>query len=488
MSENHLLSPGPLLSQGTGLMPLAPVRKRGTRRPRKAADAGGRALARTGEALDDAREDARDGGQRALALPAPDSASHRRAWRAGIFGVLDIGTSKVTCLIGRGEPDGTLRVTGCGWQRSRGVRLGGITDFKEAERAIRAAVGQAEEAADHHLRAVTVSLSCGGPESRLFNVRLPVGGRIVADEDIRRVVAEGRARAASDGRDVVHAMPLSFSVDEVEGVEDPRGHHCDQLAAKLHLIDAAGMALRNLTTVIGRCDLGITEMVAAPFASGLSVLVADERELGATVIDMGGGVTQIAVFAEHQLLHTSQLPIGGLHVTRDIARGLSTPLDCAERLKVMLGNAEITSEDDREMLHVQQIGEDDQHFARISRARLVSVIRPRLEETFELVRDRLDHAGLGSAAAARVVLTGGASQLDGVQRLAASVLGRPVRLGRPVGVHGLPPDASGPAFASASGLLAWAAGAGRTLADLDLHEPAPAGLIRRLIEFLGKRV
>ena len=150
------------------------------------------------------------------------------------------------------------------------------------------------------------------------------------------MVAEGRARAASDGRDVVHAMPLSFSVDEVEGVEDPRGHHCDQLAAKLHLIDAAGMALRNLTTVIGRCDLGITEMVAAPFASGLSVLVADERELGATVIDMGGGVTQIAVFAEHQLLHTSQLPIGGLHVTRGHR---ARPVDAAGLRRTAQGDA-----------------------------------------------------------------------------------------------------------------------------------------------------
>ena len=497
-----MLAPQNLAPQNLAPQSLAPPRKRAARRGRKLP--GALALFTEGSAsraLALADADTAPG-QRALALPPPQAQQRRQTFRPGVFGVLDIGTSKVTCLIGRGEPDGSLRVMGCGWQRSRGVRLGGITDFKEAERAIRAAVGQAEEAADHHLRSVTVSLTCGAPESRLFDVRLALGGRIVADADIRRIVSEGRQRASSDRsaserRDVVHALPQRFAVDEVEGVEDPRGHHCDHLSARLHVIDAGAMALRNLTSVIGRCDLGITELVAAPFASGLSVLVDDERELGATVIDMGGGTTQIAVFAENQLLHTSQLPVGGLHVTRDIARGLSTPLDRAEWLKAVQGHAELTSEDDGHMLQVQQIGEGEHRFARIPRSRLVSVIRPRLEETFELVRERLDQAalstpglgpGLSNATGGRVVLTGGASQLEGVQRLAAHVLNRRVRLGAPTGLRGLPPDASGPGFATAAGLLAWAAGAGRTLHDIDFNEPRPAGLIRRLVEFLSKRV
>ena len=471
-------------------VPEPMARKRGTRRTRKA-------LARKAEAdeamqsrplaLADARATGHEGGQRGLALSPPDQ-RRRREWRPGVFGVLDIGTSKVTCLIGRGEPDGTLRIMGCGWQRSRGVRLGGITDLKEAERAIRAAVGQAEEAADHHLRSVTVSLTCGQPESRLFNVRWPVGGRIVSDADIRRIVTEGRHRAAIDGREIIHALPLGFIVDEVGGVEDPRGHHCDQLSARLHVIDAGSMALRNLTAVIARCDLGITELVAAPFASGLSVLVDDERELGCTVIDMGGGTTQMATFAENQLLHAAQLPVGGLHVTKDIAEVLSTPLASAERLKVVYGNAEVSSEDEREILQVQQVGVDEHSFIRMPRSRVVSVIRPRLEETFELLRDRLDGAGLGRAAAERVVLTGGASQLDGVQRLASRVLNRKVRLGAPTGIRGLPADANGPGFATASGLLAYAAGAGRTLDDIDLSEPRPSGLLRRLVDLLREHV
>ncbi|WP_428375642.1 cell division protein FtsA [Lichenicoccus sp.] len=480
--------PGTQLQVHVPQEPMAP--KGRTRRARKA-------LARKAEAaeatqtralaLADARAGGQDGGRRSLALSPPDPRRHRD-WRPGMFGVLDIGTSKVTCLIGRGEPDGTLRVMGCGWQRSRGVRLGGITDLREAERAIRAAVGQAEEAADHHLRSVTVSLTCGQPESRLFNVRWPVGGRVIADADIRRIVSEGRHRAATDGREIIHALPLGFIVDEVGGVEDPRGHHCDQLAARLHVIDAGAMALRNLAAVIARCDLGITELVAAPFASGLSVLADDERELGCSVIDMGGGTTQLAMFAENQLLHTAQLPVGGLHVTKDIAHMLSTPLGSAERLKVVFGNAEVSSEDEREILQVQQIGVDEHSFNRMPRSKVVRAIRPRLEETFELLRDRLDSAGVGRAAAERVVLTGGASQLDGVQRLASRVLDRKVRLGVPTNIRGLPADAGGPGFATASGLLAFAAGSGRTLHDIDLSEPRPSGLLRRLVDLLREYV
>ncbi len=171
-------------------------------------------------------------------------------------------------------------------------------------------------------------------------MRWPVGGRAVTDSDIRRVVNEGRARAVTEGREMIHALPLTFSVDETTGVEDPRGQHCDQLAARLHVVDASATALRNLAAVLARCDLDITELVAAPLASGLSVLVEDERELGATVVDMGGGTTRMAVFAEGQLLHTAQLPIGGLHVTKDIAGVISTPLGSAERLKTIYGNAE----------------------------------------------------------------------------------------------------------------------------------------------------
>lgn len=411
-----------------------------------------------------------------------------RTPRAGPFGVLDIGTTKVICLIGRTESDGTVRVLGMGWQRGRGVRGGGITDLEEAERAIRGAVAQAEDMSDHRLRSVTVNLTCGQPESRLFNVQWPVGGRAVTEADIRRVVQEGRARAVTEGRETIHALPLTFSVDETMGVADPRGHYCENLTARLHVIDATTMALRNLAATTQRAELDIAELVSAPLAAGLSTLVEDERELGATVIDMGGGTTGMAVFSEGQLLHTAQLPVGGTHVTNDLARVLSTTVASAERIKTMKGSTLSSPDDDRELLTVPMVGEDEHNHARIPVSMVISVIKPRLEETFELVRDRLEGTGLGRAAGTRVVLTGGASQLVGAREMAARILNRQVRLGRPALLRGMPDAATGPAFAVSAGLLLWAAGEGRSLPDLDLADERPAGLVRRIVNFLRDRV
>ena len=418
----------------------------------------------------------------------PDEPARPRHGRTGPFGVLDIGTTKIACLIGRTESDGTLRVLGFGWHKGRGVRGGSIVDLDEAERAIRACVGQAEDMADTRLRAVTVNLTCGQPESRLFNVQWPVGGRAVEENDIRRVVNEGRVRAAVNGREAIHALPLAFSVDETDRVDDPRGLFCETLTARLHIIDAASTALRSLGACIARCDLDIAELVSAPMAAGLATLVADERELGATVIDMGGGTTGMAVFAEGQLLHTGQLPIGGAHVTNDLARLLSTPVAHAERLKTLYGNVQSCPEDEREMLPVPLIGEEEHQIAKVPRSMVVNIIRPRIEETFEMVKERLDGSGLTRAAGMRVVLTGGACQLAGVREMAGRMLGKQIRLGRPSALRGLPDSASGPAFATAAGLLAWAAGEGRSMQDVDLEAERPAGWIRRIVNFLKDRV
>jgi len=404
--------------------------------------------------------------------------------RGGIFGALDIGTTKVVCLIGRPESDGTLRVLGFGWQKGEGVRGGGITDIEAAERAIRAAVAQAEDMADHHLSRLTVNLSCGQPQSRLFHVQWPIGGRAVTASDLRLLAREGHNRARAEGREVIHCVPIDFLADETEGVRDPTGLHCDQLTARLHVLDAAQGPLRNLETAVARTELEIADYVSAPFAAGLATLVPDERELGATVIDMGGGTTSLAVFCEGQLLHTAHLPMGGVRVTADLAHGLSTTLATAERLKTLYGNLQSSPDDDAEMLPVPLVGEEDHQYQRIPRSMLVGMIRPRLEEIFELMRDRLENAGLGPAAERRVVLTGGASQLIGVRELAARILNRQVRLGRPIGLRGLPEAAAGPSFATASGLLAYAAGDGRSIAQLENDPNSSPGLLDRILRFL----
>lgn len=412
----------------------------------------------------------------------------RRGARSGPFGVLDIGTTKVVCLIARIESDGEPRVLGFGWQRGRGVKGGSIIDLEEAERAIRAAVGQAEEMSDTQLSGAIVNLSCGQPDSRLLHVQWPIGGRAVTEADLRAVMHEGRRRGVEDGRETVHGSPVSFTVDATPGVEDPRGMVCDTLGARVHLVDASQASLRNLGACLARCDLEVEELVSAPLAAGLATLVEDEKRIGATVIDMGGGTTSIAVFSEGNLIHTAQIPVGGWQVTNDLARVLSTPINHAERLKTLHGGALVAADDEREMLPVPLVGEDEDHIARVPRAMVVNIIRPRLEETFELVRERLEQAGVAKEAGTRVVLTGGASQLIGARELAARVLDRQVRLGRPRGVRGLPDTAGGTPFAVAIGLLAWGAGEGRPLIDIAPGPIRQAGLLRRFVEWLKTSV
>ncbi|MBE9603664.1 cell division protein FtsA [Acetobacteraceae bacterium H6797] len=425
-------------------------------------------------------------------LPAPieppASGRPRRHARAGMFGVLDIGTSKVVCLIARIEGDGRPRVIGFGWQRGRGVKGGNIVDLEDAERAIRAAVGQAEDMADTRLTGVIANLSSGQPASRLHNIQWPVGDRAVTDGDLRAIVTEGRRRTAEEGRETVHAFPLGFTIDATPGVDDPRGMICETLGARLHLVDASSASLRNLGACLLRGDLEAEELVSAPYAAALSTLVDDERELGATVIDMGAGTTSMAMFHEGHLVHTAQIPVGGWQVTNDLARILAAPLAQAERIKTLHGGVLGTVEDEKEMLPVQQVGEDEEQLVRVPKAMVVGIIRPRLEETFELVRDRLEHAGLGREAGSRVVLTGGGSQLVGVREMAAQILGRQVRLGRPQPVRGLPEAAQGPGFAVAHGLLAWGAGEGRPVLDIDYGSVQPRGFISRLVHWLRDRV
>jgi cell division protein FtsA len=258
---------------------------------------------------------------------------------------------------------------------------------------------------------------------------------------------------------------------------------CETIIARLHLVDAAQTALRNLGATLARCELDVEELVSAPLAAGLATLVEDEKQVGCTLIEMGGGTTSLAVFAEGHLRHTAQLPVGGWNVTNDLARGLSTPLLNAERLKTLHGGVLGGPEDHKEMLAIQPVGEDEDRIAQVPRSMVVGIIEPRLTETFELLRDRLEHAGLANEIGPQVVLTGGASQLIGVRQLAERVLGRHVRLGRPHPVLGLPEVANGPAFAGPLGLLAWAAGEGRPLLELDPTEEK-RGFLNRILNWL----
>ncbi len=378
--------------------------------------------------------------------------------RNGLITALDVGTTKVCCIIAGAGNDGLAHVIGVGHQAANGMRGGTIVDMGAAEASIRASVEAAEQMAGETIRKVVVNVSGGAPESRLIACEVSIAGHKIGDADLRRILeAAGQSAGHQQDRETIHAIPVGYSIDGNRGVNDPRGMFGDRLGVNMHVVTAASSVTRNLATCVARCHLDIAAQVVSPYASALSCLVEDEKQLGVTLIDMGGGTTSIAVFFDAELVHTDCIPIGGAHVTNDIARGLSAPLAHSERIKTLYGSAAPSPSDDREVIKVPLIGEDDDaEINQVPRSMLVGIIRPRLEETFEIVRARLEEAGFDKAAGRRVVLTGAASQMTGARELAAMILDKQVRSGRPRPIDGLAEAMSGPAFATCTGLLRFA--------------------------------
>ncbi|MDB5511447.1 MAG: ftsA, partial [Enterovirga sp.] len=238
---------------------------------------------------------------------------------------------------------------------------------------------------------------------------------------------------------------------------EPAGMIGERLGVDLHVVTAESAAARNLMLAVERCHLRIEAVVSTPYASALSALVDDEADMGAAVIDLGGGTTSAAIFSGGSLVHVDAVAVGGHHVTMDIARGLTTRVSAAERLKTLYGSAISSPSDERDMIAVPQVDESDEREVahHVPKAQLVRIIRPRVEEILELVRDRLRTAGFAAQAGRRVVLTGGASQLVGLPEVARRILGGQIRIGRPLGIKGLPEAARGPAFSVAVGLLVY---------------------------------
>jgi cell division protein FtsA len=376
--------------------------------------------------------------------------------RTGSIAALDIGTTKIACFVARSEGQGT-RVIGVGHQISQGVRAGAIIDMEGAATAITNAVYAAEQIAGETLKSVIVGTSCGQPVSHGVSVDVAIAGQEVTEADLRRVTGLGRGQETDPARKLLHAIPVSYAIDGSRGIRDPRGMCGERLGVRMHLVSAEASALRNLEAVIGRCHLDVENFVVAPYAAGLASLVEDEMDLGVTVIDMGGGVTSMAVFVDGHAVWTDSVPLGGGHVTSDIARGLSTPLAHAERMKTLYGSCITAGADEREVIDVPLVGEEEHdHANHVSKSILTGIIRPRIEETFEHVRARLEVSGFHKTAGRRVVLTGGASQLNGVRELAATILDKQVRAGRPIGIQGLSDQTGGPAFAVCAGLIAHA--------------------------------
>jgi cell division protein FtsA len=385
--------------------------------------------------------------------------------RSVLVAALDVGTSKIACLIGRLKPrppqevlrlrSHSVDVVGFGHTVARGMKAGTVIDLAEAEAAVRQCADLAERSARMQLDAVVVSVSAGRPASELISASIEVAGSAIGERDIARVLTAGSHHSARAGRAVLHSLPIGYVLDHTGGIRDPRGMLARQFGIDMHVVTADVSATRNLMLAIERCHLDVEAMVTSPYVAGLSALADDEADLGAAVIDMGAGTTTIAVFSGGRFVHASGFALGGRHVTMDLARGLNARVADAERIKTLYGSVLTGSSDERDMIAVPPVDSDEQapHF--VSRANLARIIKPRIEEILEMVRDRLAASLFAAEPRGRVVLTGGASQLTGLPELAAQVLGRPVRVGRPLGISGLPEEAKGPAFAVATGMLVY---------------------------------
>ncbi len=397
----------------------------------------------------------------------------KNAMDRGVIAILDIGTTKIACLVLRFDgperlptSDGvgslagqsSFRVIGAATTRSRGVAFGEVQAMQETERAIRTAVQAAQKMAGTRVDHVIACLSGARPRSYGLDGHITLGDEVVNENDVARVLAACDVPDIGAGRAVLHAQPVNFSIDHRSGLLDPRGQQGNELTADMHLLTVEDSAVQNVLYCIKRCDLELAGLASSAYVSGIAALVEDEQELGGACIDIGGGSTGISVFIKKHMIFADAVRIGGDHVTADISKGLQVPMTTAERIKNVFGGVVATGMDDREMIEIGGDTGDWEHDRRtVSRAELIGIMRPRVEEILEEVRARLDAAGFDSLPAQQIVLTGGSSQIPGLDGLATRILGQQVRLGRPLRVQGLPQAAAGPAFASSVGLCLFAA-------------------------------
>lgn len=411
--------------------------------------------------------------------------------RRGPIAALDVGTSKVACLIGEhhgdagnaqaGKANATqLRISGSGHQLSEGLVAGQVVDMRAAEDAIRAAVDAAERMAGMEVRRVVIGIAANQLVSQMGEAEVPLHGHAVTQEHMALALRHAYEDFWSEDYEILHAIPIGYGIDNSYGIIDPRGMHGEKLQVTMHMMAAPAGPVRNLLTCIEQCHLQCEKLVATPYASGLSTLMQDEIDLGALHIDMGGGTTSASVFYEGEILFSAVVPVGGHHITTDIARGLNVSMTSAERIKTLYGSALATHGGEREQFEVPVLGGDHQM---LPRSELSKIIRPRLEETFEMANDALSRSGLAHLAGRRVVLTGGAAQLNGATEVAHTILEKQARIASPMRLTGLPEAVAGPSFAACAGLLTYA---GRNHADAVLKEDRADGVMGWLGNWLRR--
>lgn len=393
------------------------------------------------------------------------------ALQRGTIAVLEIGTTKIACLVlkfeakpgtearaGSSLTDRTgFRITGAASTPAHGIKFGEIESISDATGAIRRAIAEAQRVCGERIDHVVACFSGGRLHSNLNFGEVELGDDPVDEFDISRVLAASEVEEPSSESEVIHAQPVNFSVDHRPGMFDPRGHRGKRLTADLHILSVDRGTLENFSTCVENCNVELAGITTSAYASGISSLVEDEQELGAACVDIGGGVTAISIFFKKHMLFAEALPLGGNDITSDISAAFSVSGRVAEKLKITRGGVIATSDDDLERLPSDQGPSLSGPPRGSTRSQLIGVIRPRVEEILENVKSILEDAAFDKLTGQRVVLTGGSSALPGLEDLAREKLGHPIRSGRPMRISGLPQAMGGPEFASTVGLTMFAA-------------------------------
>ncbi len=367
---------------------------------------------------------------------------------------LDIGTSKVLCLVGEIGVDGAIEIIGIGSHPSRGLKKGVVVNIESTVSSIQRAVEEAELMAGCKIHSVTVGIAGSHINSLNSHGIVAVRDREVTDYDLERVIDAARAVAIPADQKILHILPQEYEIDSSEGIKEPLGMSGVRLEAKVHLVTGSVNAAQNIEKCVRRCGLEVDNLVLEQLASSYSVLTEDEKELGVCMVDIGGGTSDISIFTGGSIRHTAVIPIAGDQVTNDIAMALRTPTQHAEDIKVKYACALAQLAAGHETVKVPGVG--DRPARDLSRQALAEVVEPRYEELFNLIQAELRRSGFEDLVAAGVVLTGGTSKMEGAIELAEEIFHMPVRLATPHGVRGMEDILSSPIYATGMGLLQYA--------------------------------
>ena len=374
-----------------------------------------------------------------------------RGKRRGLITALDIGSSKIACLIGDTDSKG-LRVVGAALQESRGVRHGAVVDLDLAEQAIRETVADAEAQADARIKHVLISVNCGRPTNLSSTASAPINGSLVDDQHLRTAIREASSKLMLEGHTTIQRAVISYELDDVRNVSMPVGMYGERLEVTASALALRTPPLANLVLAVERVGLSVSGALFASTASALAVLTEDEMQLGTIVLDMGSGTTSIAVLRKGRLVHADWVPLGSDIVTTDVASVLGTSLSTAERVKCLFGEA-MPTPGDIEYINMPKLSDNGAHDALVPRALLTQIIQARLEEMFGLVQKRLKTSGFEMMTGTEIVLTGGACQQSKISELAAQVFKTRVRIARSRSLVGWTNSDCGPEYAAAIGLL-----------------------------------